>query len=104
MSESQGDTNLKERTLPAQNGRLAGKTAVVTGAAGNLGSQICRAFAREGANVVMTGRTQERIDAAREALIKDTGVAPERVSTAILDGGNPESIREALASVQLTYG
>ncbi|MEM9085368.1 MAG: SDR family oxidoreductase [Pseudomonadota bacterium] len=104
MSESQGDTNLKERTLPAQNGRLAGKTAVVTGAAGNLGSQICRAFAREGATVVMTGRTQERIDAAREALIADTGVAPERVSTAILDGGNPESIREALLTVQSTYG
>ncbi|MEM7781277.1 MAG: SDR family oxidoreductase [Pseudomonadota bacterium] len=94
------------QTLPAanKNGRLAGKTAVVTGAAGNLGSQICRAFAREGAFVIMTGRTQDRIDAAREAMIEETGVSQERVDTAVLDGGDPDSIRAALAKIKSTYG
>ena len=85
-------------------GRLANKVALITGAAGNLGSEISRAFAREGAFVVMTGRTEDRIKAAREALIADTGVAAERIDTAVLDGGDPDSIRTALAKVRSEYG
>ena len=34
--------------------RLAGKTAIITGAAGGLGKAMAAAFAQEGANVVMT--------------------------------------------------
>lgn len=104
MSKSQGDTSVQEKPMPQKKGRLAGKTAVITGAAGNLGTQICQAFAREGAFVIMTGRTPERIEAARDALIEATGVPAERVDTAILDGGNPDSIREALNKVKATYG
>ena len=37
-------------------GRLAGKVALVTGAAGNLGSVIVRHYLREGAVVVLSGR------------------------------------------------
>ena len=91
-------------TTTTSKGRLANKVALVTGAAGNLGSEICRAFAREGAFVVMTGRTEERVKAAREALIAETGVAPERVDTAVLDGGDPDSIRAAMARLRADYG
>jgi len=41
-------------------GRLAGKTALVTGATSNIGRAIAVAFAAEGAHVVVTGRSQER--------------------------------------------
>lgn len=85
-------------------GRLANKVALITGAAGNLGSQIARAFAKEGAFVVMTGRTQERVDAAREALIADTGVSPTRIDTAVLDGADPDSIRAAMAKLRSDHG
>ena len=50
-------------------GRLAGKIAVVTGAAGNLGGHIVTHYLAEGATVVMTGRTPDRTKAAAEALL-----------------------------------
>ena len=39
---------------------LAGKTALVTGATSGIGAETARAFAREGATVVLTGRSSER--------------------------------------------
>ncbi|NQZ46563.1 MAG: SDR family oxidoreductase [Erythrobacter sp.] len=88
----------------AKPGRLEGKVALITGAAGNLGSEIARAFAREGAFVVMTGRTQSRIAMARQKLIDETGVASRRVDTAVLDGSDPDSIRAAMAKLRSEYG
>ena len=41
---------------------LEGKTAIVTGGAGGIGSCICREYARAGANVVVASRNQENID------------------------------------------
>jgi len=40
--------------------RLAGKTALVTGATSNIGRAIATAFAAEGAHVVVSARSQER--------------------------------------------
>jgi 3-oxoacyl-[acyl-carrier protein] reductase len=43
--------------------RLAGEIAIVTGSTSGLGKEIARMFAAEGAQVVVTGRNQERGDA-----------------------------------------
>ncbi|MBC7840823.1 MAG: hypothetical protein H7099_00830, partial [Gemmatimonadaceae bacterium] len=51
----------------ARAGRLTGKVALVTGAAGNLGGWIVRHFLSEGATVVLTGRDRTRIESARAA-------------------------------------
>ncbi|MEO1103447.1 MAG: SDR family oxidoreductase, partial [Pseudomonadota bacterium] len=88
----------------AHAGRLAGKTVVITGAAGNLGSEISRYVAREGAFLVMTGRTEARINAAMEALIAETGVPSSRVMTVVLDGGDPGSVRAAMLHVKSVFG
>ncbi|QMW22566.1 SDR family oxidoreductase [Sandaracinobacteroides saxicola] len=88
----------------ASSGRLAGKVAVITGAAGNLGGEIARAYAREGAMVVMTGRTRERVEAAREAVVTATGVADERVATACLDGADAQSVRDGIADIVARFG
>ena len=77
--------------MQAASGRLAGKIAVVTGAAGNLGGAIVRAYLAEGATVVMTGRTPARTDAAAAAIVAETGVAPDRLATVMLDGADPAS-------------
>ena len=47
---------------------LSGKTALVTGSSSGIGRGIALAFAQQGANVVITGRNQERIaQVVREA-------------------------------------
>jgi NAD(P)-dependent dehydrogenase (short-subunit alcohol dehydrogenase family) len=43
--------------------RLGGKTALITGSTSNIGAAIAVAFAAEGAQVVVSGRNQERGDA-----------------------------------------
>jgi len=43
---------------------LTGKKALVTGSTAGIGFAIARALAHEGADVIVNGRTQERVDAA----------------------------------------
>jgi malonyl-CoA reductase / 3-hydroxypropionate dehydrogenase (NADP+) len=85
-------------------GRLSGKIAVVTGAAGNLGGHIVRHYLREGATVVMTGRTPERLEAAADAIRADLSVGTDRLATVVLDGGDPQSVRDGIASVVERFG
>src|SRR3954467_13699280 len=40
---------------------IAGRTALVTGAAGGLGERLARALAAEGARVVLSGRNEEAL-------------------------------------------
>lgn len=54
------------------NGRLEGKTAIVTGAAGGIGKAIAKRFAREGANVVILDILEEK-GAGVEKEIRDAG-------------------------------
>lgn len=44
--------------------KLKGKTALVTGSTAGIGLEIARTLATEGASVIVTGRNQERLDAA----------------------------------------
>lgn len=47
---------------------LKGKTAIITGAGGVIGRAIAEAFGRNGANVVITGRTAKTLEATCEAI------------------------------------
>ena len=85
-------------------GRLAGKVALVTGAAGNLGSEIVRAYLREGATVVFTGRDQSRLDAAIAAAVADTGVPAERASGVVMDAADPEQVHAGVAAALARHG
>jgi 3-oxoacyl-[acyl-carrier protein] reductase len=49
-------------------GKLAGKTAVVTGSSKGIGYSIAEALAREGANVVVSARNEAEVQAAAREL------------------------------------
>ncbi len=73
-------------------GRIAGKIALVTGAAGGIGGAIVRRFADEGARVVA-------------ADLKGGGVAlPEGVRSAILDVTSPASVAGLAKELDETFG
>src|SRR5690349_13255008 len=54
---------------------LENKTAIVHGAAGSVGSAVARAYAREGAEVHLTGRTTATLDQVAERIRSDGGTA-----------------------------
>ena len=63
--------NAMAKTKSSATGRLAGKVALITGAAGNLGGSIVRRYLAEGATVVMSGRDAARTQAALDAAVSE---------------------------------
>ncbi len=90
--------------MPLRVGRLAGKVALVTGAAGNLGGEIARHYLSEGATVVFTGRTQARNDAAMAAALADTGADAAQASSVVMDGADAASCRAGVAEILVRHG
>ena len=91
-------------TTPVALGRLSGKVALITGAAGNLGQGIARRYLAEGATVVFSGRDRTRTDAARDAAVVAAGVDADRASTVIIDGADADSVRAGIAEVVTRHG
>jgi len=54
---------------------LQNKNAVIYGAGGAIGGAVARAFAREGANVFLTGRRRGPVDAVAEDILATSGCA-----------------------------
>lgn len=63
------------RYRPAQD-LLAGRTILVTGASDGIGACAATTFASYGANVVLLGRNQAKLEAVFDAIAKDTDTDP----------------------------
>jgi NAD(P)-dependent dehydrogenase (short-subunit alcohol dehydrogenase family) len=57
--------------------QLSGKTALVTGSTAGIGFAIARELAAEGAQVIVNGRTQKRVDEAAARIKGAAGVAAD---------------------------
>ncbi len=78
---------------------LTGRTYLVTGANAGLGYFSCEQLVRAGARVFMTGRSPNRLMAARAAVRRRIGDAADRIETLLLDTSNLGSVRAAAATV-----
>lgn len=83
-------------------GRVAGKIAVVTGAAQGFGLEIAQAFAAEGGTVVLTDVNAAGAEAAAAAIVKSSGVG--RAIGLAINVTSGESVAAALHQVVRTYG
>ena len=75
------------------------KTVVITGATSGIGLGLAQAFLKEGYNVVGTGRSSERLQAATTTLN-----AGERFLGVAGDVGKPESAKKAFEQAIAHYG
>lgn len=80
--------------------RLAGKRALMTGAGGLLGSDLCRAFAAEGADLVLTTRTAAKLEPLAEEL-RATGA---RIATVAADFTCDEDIDRLAGAAWDAFG
>jgi NAD(P)-dependent dehydrogenase (short-subunit alcohol dehydrogenase family) len=79
---------------------LKGKTAFVTGGGSGIGQRMAERFAEHGANVMLIGRKQEKLDAAAEAICRAGGVA----ATHSTDVRNYDGVAEALQKTRDRFG
>jgi len=88
--------------------KLANKIALVTGATSGIGLATAQRFAREGAQVIVTGRRQAELDAAVEKISRDAterrpiGLRVDSSDLAALDGLY-EEVRARFGRLDVLY-
>ncbi len=78
---------------------LSGRTAVVTGATRGIGFALAQGYLAAGANVVVTGRSEDRCHAAQEALD-----APGEVATIAAHMRDLDQVKQLVEKTVETFG
>ena len=79
---------------------LAGKVVLITGATGALGSAVAREFARTGARLALTGRSESKL----AQLSAGVGLPAERVLTAAADVTQVEGVAGLVGAIVARWG
>lgn len=90
--------SIEDRELTA--GRIRGRVVVITGASGGIGSEIARAFAREGARIVLSARNVPALDVLATEL-RASGTETMIVSS---DVTSAEDMQKLVRESMTTYG
>lgn len=78
-------------------GKLNGKVAIVTGATSGMGLDTAKLFLEEGAKVVLTGRSQEKLNAIENQLTGEYLLVPAEASST-------EDSRKLIQKTKETFG
>ena len=79
--------------------QLAGKTALITGATGGIGEAISQRFLREGANVMLVGRSAEKLAVTAQRLSSDGHLAQS-----VADATDEKATAAAVAATVEAFG
>ena len=95
-------------------GHITGKTAIITGAGravlsdgncGSIGYGIATAYAKEGANLVITGRNLKKLEDAKEELERLYGIQVLPVQADVSAGGDNETaVQNVVKQAIETFG
>ncbi len=81
--------------------RLEDNVTIITGGGKGIGFGVASAFAKEGSNLVITGRTESRLLDAKKRLEETYGV---KVLAIVADGADEARIKEVIAKTIETFG
>lgn len=81
--------------------RLDGNVTIITGGGKGIGFGLSQAFAEEGSDLVLTGRTESRLLEAKQKLEAKYGI---EVLPIVADGADEEAIRKVVAAAVEKFG
>ena len=94
-------------------GFLKGKTAIITGAGravlsdgrcGSIGYGIATAYAKEGANLVITGRNVKKLEDAKEELERLYKIKVLCIAADVNGGASEEAVKNVVRQAVETFG
>lgn len=81
--------------------RLDGNTTIITGGGKGIGFGLAQAFAEEGSDLVLTGRTESRLLEAKQKLEAMYGI---KVLPVVADGADEEAIKRVVKMTMEKFG
>lgn len=80
---------------------MKNKTVIVTGGSSGMGKYMAKKFADEGAQVVITGRTEEKLDKVKTELLES---ATGGILTIQMDVRKPEDVERMVKETIEEFG
>jgi NAD(P)-dependent dehydrogenase (short-subunit alcohol dehydrogenase family) len=81
--------------------QINGKTALVTGSTAGIGLEIARKLAQEGAHVVVSGRSQAKLDQAVQSIRISGGISVRGVLADAATAEGAEALRHAVPQLDI---